>query len=198
MTEQLTNTKNMTIVDSLQHHFLIAMPSLTDKYFNRSVTYILEHNAHGAMGIVINQPSTMTFRELLKQIDDAAEVSDAISEQIIMCGGPVQADRGFVLHSPSAKWSSSLPVNDHIVVTTSKDILVALGEDKGPSEVLVALGYAGWEAGQLELEIQENSWLTIPASEDILFHTPIHKRWESAVNKLGIDVWQLTQQAGRA
>jgi len=196
--QALPKQQHMTVVNSLQHHFLIAMPSLTDKYFKRSVTYVLEHTEQGAMGIVVNQPSTMTFRELLNQIDDTATVSDKMSERIIMCGGPVQADRGFVLHTPCETWSSSLPVTDNIVVTTSKDILVALGKDEGPSQAIIALGYAGWEAHQLEQEIQENAWLTIPACDDILFNTPIHKRWEAAVNKLGIDIWQLTQQAGQA
>lgn len=189
---------NITLVDSLQNHFLIAMPSLTDKYFNRSVTYILEHGEQGAMGIVINQPSNMTFRELLGQVDEKAPVSDSISEKIVLCGGPVQADRGFVIHESSGEWNSSTRITEDIVVTTSKDILLAIGKENGPQNNILTLGYAGWEAGQLEQEIQENSWLTIPASKDILFDTPIHKRWETAVNKLGIDIWQLTQQAGSA
>ncbi|MGB3725372.1 MAG: YqgE/AlgH family protein [Glaciecola sp.] len=188
----------MTEISSLQDHFLIAMPSLSDKYFSRSVTYILEHSHEGAMGLIINQPSTMTFRELIEQTDDGIEVDTTISEKLILCGGPVHPDRGFVLHSHQDGWKSSLPVSDTVMVTTSKDILTAMSQSKGPDSTIVTLGYAAWEAGQLEQELQDNAWLTIPACNDIMFTTPIYKKWEEAVNKLGVDVWQLTQQAGEA
>nr|WP_136250640.1 YqgE/AlgH family protein [Ningiella ruwaisensis] len=183
---------------SFQNHFLVAMPALDDAYFSRSVTYILEHNDQGAMGIVINQPSTMTFRELIKQADDKALVDDDKSEQIVVCGGPVHQDRGFVLHSTQPGWKSSLELSSDIMLTTSRDILSVLGNAEGPSDSLVALGYAGWEAGQLEQEIADNAWLLLEADTDILFHTPIHRKWQAAVNKLGVDVWQLTQQSGHA
>ncbi len=189
---------SITELKSLQNHFLIAMPSLGDSYFSHSVTYILEHNESGAMGIVINQASTMTFRELIKQTDDCANIIDEKSEQIVVCGGPVNPDRGFVLHSSQAGWASSVEVTEDIMVTTSKDILSVLGNHDGPNKSVIALGYAGWDAGQLEQEIHENAWLTVEADESILFDTPIHKKWEAAVNKLGIDGWQLTQQAGTA
>jgi putative transcriptional regulator len=185
-------------ISSLKHHFLIAMPSLTDKYFSRSVTYVVEHSDEGAMGIVINQPSTMTMREIIKMANEEAIIAPDFSEKIVVCGGPVHPDRGFVLHSSQGGWSSSIEVNSEIMVTTSKDILLAIGDTKGPNKALLALGYAGWEAGQLEQEIQENSWLTVEADDDILFDTPIHQKWQAAVNKLGIDVWQLTQQSGQA
>ncbi|MFC3120994.1 YqgE/AlgH family protein [Agaribacter flavus] len=185
-------------IKSLQNHFLIAMPSLTDKYFSRSVTYILEHNEEGAMGIVINQPSPMTFRELINQTDENAIVDDEKSENIVVCGGPVHQDRGFVLHSYQAGWSSSVELTSEIMITTSKDILSVIGNHAGPSKSLVALGYAGWSPGQLEQEIQENSWLTLELDEEILFDVPVQQKWQTAVNRLGIDVWQLSHQAGSA
>jgi putative transcriptional regulator len=185
-------------ITSLQNHFLVAMPALDDEYFGRSVTYILEHNNEGAMGIVINQPSTMTFRELISQSDENATIDDDKSDKIVVCGGPVHQDRGFVIHSTQAGWSSSAKVTQNIMVTTSKDILSVLGSSQSPERSMIALGYAGWGAGQLEQEIQANAWLTIEADEEILFNTPIHKKWQASVNKLGVDVWQLTQQSGSA
>jgi putative transcriptional regulator len=185
-------------ITSLQNHFLIAMPALDDQYFSRSVTYILEHNEQGAMGIVINQASTMSFKELISQTDEAAIVDDAQLEKIVVRGGPIHQDRGFVLHSTQPGWKSSLSLTSEIMVTTSKDILSAVGNSSGPRQSIIALGYAGWEAGQLEYEIQENAWLTLRADSEILFDTPIHKKWQTAVNRLGVDVWQLTQQVGHA
>ncbi len=185
-------------ITSLQNHFLIAMPSLDDQYFSRSLTYVIEHNDEGAMGIVINQPSTMSFHELIKQTDNTATIDDAHSQKIVVCGGPVHQDRGFILHSTQAGFSSSMALNSEIMLTTSKDILSVVGNARGPSQSIIALGYAGWGAGQLEQEIQDNAWLTIEADEEILFDTPIHKKWQAAVNKLGVDVWQLTQQSGHA
>jgi putative transcriptional regulator len=185
-------------ISSLQNHFLVAMPALDDDYFGRSVTYILEHNHEGAMGIVINQPSPMTFRELISQSDKNATIDDDKSDKIVVCGGPVHQDRGFVIHTTQTGWSSSAKVTQNIMVTTSKDILSVLGNSQGPERSMIALGYAGWGAGQLEQEIQANAWLTIEADEEILFNTPIHKKWQASVNKLGVDVWQLTQQSGSA
>ncbi|MGQ8364834.1 YqgE/AlgH family protein [Glaciecola sp. 1036] len=185
-------------ISSLQNHFLVAMPALTDRYFSRSVTYVIEHNDEGAMGLVINQPSNMTFRELINQTDEDAIVNDEKSEQIVICGGPVHQDRGFVLHSKQVGWSSSVELTSDIMITTSKDILSVLGNDKGPDKAIVALGYAGWSAGQLEQELQDNAWLTLPLDNEILFDVPVHQKWQAAVNKLGVDIWQLTQQSGHA
>lgn len=185
-------------IESLKNHFLIAMPILSEQYFARSVTFIIEHTEEGAMGIVINQPSTMTFRELIKMADKSALVTEDISEKIVVCGGPVHTDRGFIVHTAQGGYSSSINVSSGIMLTTSKDILSKLGKQDGPEKSVVALGYAGWDAGQLEQEIQDNAWLTIEADNEILFETPISKKWEAALNKLGIDVWQLTQQAGQA
>ena len=186
------------MINSFKNHFLIAMPVLSDQYFSRSVTYVVEHSSEGAMGIVINQPSTMTIRELINMADSSALVPDVLGDNIVVCGGPVHIDRGFIVHMAKGGYSSSINVSSQIMLTTSKDILMDLGQQNGPEKSLVALGYAGWDAGQLEQEIQDNAWLTVEADNKILFDTPLNKKWEAAVNKLGINVWQLTQQAGRA
>jgi putative transcriptional regulator len=184
--------------DSLKNHLLIAMPSLADSFFERAVIYICEHNKEGAMGIVINLPSTMTFRELIYQTDGDAIVEDNKSEKIVLCGGPVHQDRGFILHGSKAGWCSSVAVTPEIMITTSKDILSVIGNDLGPKKSLIALGHAGWETGQLEEELQENTWLIVEADHELLFDTPIHSKWQAAVNRLGVDVWQLTQEIGHA
>ncbi len=188
----------MTELTSLQNHFLIAMPNLDDAYFSRSLIYVCEHNSEGAMGIVVNQPSTMNVKQLLEQTDKDLKVSEDKAEQIVLAGGPVNQERGFVLHSAQKSWASSLKLAPGVMVTTSKDILTAIGNDEGPKDVLIALGYAGWTAGQLEKEMQENAWLTVEADEEILFHTPMHKKWQATVNKLGVDVWQLAPGVGHA
>lgn len=174
------------------------MPSLKDSYFARSLTYIVEHNENGAMGIVINQPSNLTFKEVMEQTDESALVENINNDKIVLRGGPVHTDRGFVLHSSEGDWSSSIRINSDVTVTTSKDILSVLGNDAGPSKSMLALGYAGWDAGQLEEELQNNSWLTVEADSSILFDVPFEDKWQAAVNKLGIDVWQLTQHGGHA
>ncbi|MBT0585497.1 YqgE/AlgH family protein [Alteromonas oceanisediminis] len=183
---------------TFENHFLIAMPTLDDPYFSRSLTYICEHNAEGAMGLVINQPTTLSLAALLEQIDESLPVEDDYADTIVLAGGPVAQDRGFILHTNQPGWSSSLQLTPEIMVTTSKDILPALATSAGPDKSIITLGYAGWTAGQLEQEIQENSWLTVEADLDILFNTPIHKRWQAAVNKLGVDIWQLAPNVGHA
>lgn len=185
-------------MQSFENHFLIAMPSLQDGFFARTLTYICEHSAEGAMGLVINQPVGMNLKELINQADEDARVTEDKAEQIVLAGGPVSQDRGFILHTTQIGWTSSMALTSDIMVTTSKDILSALGNEKGPRKSLVTLGYAGWTAGQLEEEIQKNSWLTIEADLDLLFDVPIHKKWETAVQKLGIDIWQLGPEAGHA
>jgi len=179
---------------SLRNHFLIAMPRMKDPNFEGTVTYICDHNEHGAMGVVINRPLDMTLGEILAQLDFGGEDIDSL----IYAGGPVQMERGFVLHSPQGEWQSSLKISDGICLTTSKDILEALATEQGPEESLVALGYAGWGAGQLEQEIAENCWLTCLADDAILFRTPHHKKFDSAISLLGFDPSQLSDQAGHA
>jgi putative transcriptional regulator len=150
------------------------------------------------MGLVINQPVGMNLKELIGQTDENAVVDDDKADNIVLAGGPVSQDRGFILHTSQPGWSSSLELNSEIMVTTSKDILSSLGNDKGPEQALVTLGYAGWSAGQLEEEIQTNSWLMVEADLALLFEVPIHKKWESALHKLGIEVWQLGPDIGHA
>lgn len=185
-------------MDSFEHHLLVAMPNMDDPYFARSLTYICEHNDKGAMGLVINQPVGMSLKELIEQADKDAIVLQEKAETIVLAGGPVSQDRGFILHTSQPGWSSSLQLTPEIMITTSKDILSVLGNENAPEKSLVTLGYAGWTAGQLEEEVQQNSWLIVEADNDILFDVPIHKKWEEAVRKLGIDVWQLGPDAGHA
>lgn len=184
-------------MDSLENHLLIAMPTLGDPFFKKTVTYICEHNDEGAMGLIINLPVNITLSELLSQLDEERiGVSDL--PQQVLTGGPVSQDRGFVLHSPQNGWRSSLALSRDIMITTSKDILLALGTDSEPANYMVTLGYAGWGPGQLEQEIHENSWLTIPADSDILFKTPVEQRWQKATEMLGIDMAHFSSEIGHA
>lgn len=187
----------MTQFPSLKDHFLIAMPNLMDPNFYQSVTYILEHDDKGAMGIMINQPLEVNLNELFDHLD--IKTSDHfLGEKKIMSGGPVQTERGFILHTPSGDWESSMKLNADIAVTTSQDILNAISNDEGPEAVEIILGYAGWGAGQLDQEMLQNSWLSVPASPEILFHTPVEKRWEAAVELIGINVHQLSSEIGHS
>ena len=182
---------------NLTHHFLLAMPAMVDPNFARTVTYIAEHNDQGALGIIINRPIDMTLSTLFERIDLPLESAD-IAGLPVFFGGPVQTDRGFVLHRPAGDWHSSLKVADEIAMTSSKDILQALGSAGEPHEVLVALGYAGWSAGQLEQELAENAWLTVPADMTIVFDTPPEERFAATMQLLGIDYARLSDVAGHA
>lgn len=182
---------------NLTNHFLIAMPSLEDDHFSKSVTYICEHDDNGALGIIINRPSDIGLGEIFAQLNIKASESE-ILDQTILTGGPVLTDRGFIIHTPHGNWDSSLKVNHHIAVTTSQDIMQAIANAKGPEKSLIALGYAGWGPGQLEYEISQNSWLSCPATEEILFDMSYEKRWRAAALLLGIDMQLLSNQAGHA
>ncbi len=184
-------------MESLENQLLIAMPTLDDTYFNKTVTYICEHNDEGAMGLIINLPVDFSLNELLAHID-ADNDDNPILDQQVLTGGPVATQRGFVLHSPQDCWSSSLALSEEVMITTSKDILMALGTEDAPKKFMVTLGYAGWGPGQLEQELQANSWLTTPADSDILFNTPIEQRWKKATEKLGIDIAHLSNDVGHA
>lgn len=173
------------------------MPALADPNFFHSVTYICEHNEQGAMGIIINHPLDIALSDVLEHMDMAANKSTT-ADQPVYLGGPVQPERGFVLHEPLGKWDSMLAVTEAIGVTTSRDILQALNDGTGPGRNLVALGYAGWSAGQLEQELAENTWLTCPADSAIIFDTPIEKRWSAAAASLGIDLNALSDEIGHA
>lgn len=181
---------------SLRDHFLIAMPGLNDSSFAHTVTYICEHSDKGAMGVVINTATPMLLKEIFSQMD-LDDLSDQ-GDQIVMSGGPVQPERGFVLHSTEAKWQSTMEISADISLTASRDIISALAEGRGPKQCLIALGYAGWGEGQLEAEIAANSWLTVPANKDIIFNTPLEERWTSAAQALGIDVNLISSTAGHA
>jgi len=188
----------METLESLQNHFLIAMPTMDDPFFARSVTYICEHNKDGAMGLVINQPVELSVEDLLTKLEIVVPDNNPSLQRPVYSGGPLAQDRGFVLHSPDHDWRSSIKLSDELSITTSKDILEAMGKGFPPEKFLMTLGYAGWDAGQLEEELASNSWLTIPADPDILFNTPSKERWQKAVAKLGIDLWQLGPDIGHA
>jgi putative transcriptional regulator len=182
--------------DSLKDHFLIAMPALTEGPFAHSLTYICEHTEHGAMGIVINHPMDIQLEEILEQLHIDHDRHD--HQQPVLAGGPVQMDRGFILHSGDQHWSSTLAITDSVSLTTSQDILKAIAHHDGPNDQLVALGYAGWSAGQLEQELANNAWLTVPADSDIIFNIPASQRLQAATDKLGIDLNLLAPDAGHA
>ena len=181
----------------LTHNFLIAMPNMADPYFAKSLTYICEHNEQGALGVVINRPIELSIQTLLDQVEIKLENS-GIGQMPVHFGGPVQMDRGFVLHSPLGEWQSTLMVNDEIGLTTSKDILEAVAAGTGPSQFFITLGYAGWAPGQLEHEISQNAWLTVAASRGLIFDVPVEERFERAVQLLGVDLSMLSDEAGHA
>lgn len=185
---------------SLKNQFLIAMPGMGDPRFQHAVTYICEHNEQGAMGIIINHPLELKLIDLLqdpevKQIEIAPSVD---VDQHIFLGGPVQQDRGFVVHDAFGEWESSLAVTDSIYITTSRDIIRAILRGQGPEKTLIAIGYAGWGPNQLEEEIMHNSWLTAPADQKILFETASNHRWQAAAEASGVDITHLTAPAGHA
>lgn len=173
------------------------MPGIGDPRFERTVTYLCEHGENGAMGLVVNQPTDLQLKDVLHHID-IMDVSPTVADQAVYQGGPVQTERGFVLHQPYSSWESTLQITDRIGLTTSRDILEALAAGEGPERSLVALGYAGWEAGQLEDELLDNAWLSGPADPNVLFDTPIAERWHVAAGLLGVDTDKLTIDAGHA
>lgn len=187
----------MPDVTYLTGHLLIAMPSMADPNFTRTVTYVCEHNDKGALGIVINRPLEMELSEVFQQLS-LAGANPSFAKQIVVRGGPVQTERGFVLHEPAGSWDSTVQVTPSIHLTTSQDILAAMAAGEGPKRALMALGYAGWGAGQLEVEMGANAWLSVPASPAIVFETPFEARWREASRLLGIDVATLSAEAGHA
>jgi putative transcriptional regulator len=182
---------------NLTNHFLIAMPGLQDPNFEKSVTYICEHSDDGAMGIVINNPLSIPVSEILEQLD-IDEKATGIPDKPIYLGGPVNGERGFVLHDSDTEWDSTLRVKNGISVTTSRDILVSIASGTGPERNLIALGYAGWGSGQLEQELADNAWLAVPADKAIIFDLPPEERWDAAAAELGIDLALLSTDAGHA
>ncbi len=191
---------------NLTHHFLIAMPGLEDETFSKSVVYMCEHNTKGAMGLIINKPGAISLRHLFDKVELPLRRDDLMQSPVLH-GGPMQTERGFVLHDPmvldnkdkdEAVYASTLSVPGGLAMTTSRDVLEALSNGSGPRRVLVTLGYASWGEGQLESEIGENSWLTVEADPSIIFDTPLEQRYERALSLLGLQPWMLSPDAGHA
>ena len=182
---------------TLQDHFLIAMPAMGDPNFNETVTYVCQHDDQGALGVIINRPSDLSLGEVFEQL--SLDVLDRSQESMpVLLGGPVERERGFVLHRAPQSYATTLKHGAEIRVTMSPDVLIALARGEGPAPVLVALGYAGWGAGQLEAELRANAWLTVPANPGIVFDTPIEQRWSAALGLPGVDIHAITNYAGHA
>ncbi|MDG2155684.1 MAG: YqgE/AlgH family protein [Gammaproteobacteria bacterium] len=186
---------------NLRGHLLIAMPGLDDPNFDHTVTYLLEHNSEGAFGLIINRPIELDMGDILEQLKITSS-DPQLNAQPVMSGGPVQPERGFLLHptepSELPKWDSTARFDDGISVTTSPDILTALANGNGPGDMLFVLGYAGWEAGQLETEIVSNAWLSVEATPQILFEVPLPDRWAASARLLGVDPAAISPEAGHA
>lgn len=189
--------KSQVVSGYLQQQMLIAMPDMADPNFSKSVTLLCQHNEEGAIGITINRQSGFTLGELFFQLNIPCKIEE-ISSIIVLEGGPVNPDHGFVLHTPVEGFDSSIKISEDIMVTTSRDVISAIAEGNGPEHFLVALGYAGWGDGQLESEMRQNAWLSVPADKGILFETDMQMRWEKAVGKLGININDLHGVGGYA
>lgn len=187
----------MTGQDFLTNQFLVAMPALADPRFQQSVIYICEHNAQGALGIVINRPGNLVLGDLFKQLAIRADTHGS-AELPVWQGGPAQLERGFVIHTPLGHWESTLKLDDDTGLTSSRDVLDALAQGAGPQKCFIALGYAGWGAGQLEAEMADNSWLSTPADPHIVFELPAEQRWQAAARSIGVDMSLLSGDAGHA
>ncbi|ESS70981.1 hypothetical protein UPF0301 [Methyloglobulus morosus KoM1] len=179
----------------LNNQFIIAMPSLMEPTFHHTVTFLCQHTKEGALGIVINRSADMKLGEIFKQMEITVK-SPTAAQAPVFSGGPVQQDRGFVVHTACGDWDMTLPVSEVISLTTSRDVIEAIAAGEGPAQYLVALGYAGWGEGQLEQEILSNSWLNTPYAKQILFDTPVNQRWNAAASQIGININQLTTPAG--
>lgn len=185
---------------NLTDHFLIAMPAMEDPFFSKTLIYIAEHNDQGALGVIVNRPIDMNLATLFENIDVPFEADDSanLGKNPILFGGPVQTDRGFVLHRPIGDWQSTLAVNNDVGLTSSRDVLQAVAREGRPNQLMVTLGYSGWGAGQLENELAQNTWLTVAADQRILFDLPYEERLASALEILGIDFTHLAEKAGHA
>jgi putative transcriptional regulator len=191
---------------NLTNHFLIAMPGLEDSLFGKSVVYVCEHTPRGALGLVINKPGEINMTDLFEKLDLSLKRTDLTSNPVFQ-GGPVQMERGFVLHEPiyigadnksEALYASTMSIPGGLEMTTSKDVLEALASGNGPKKVLITLGYSAWGEGQLESELGENSWLTVDADRDVIFDTPVEQRYERALGLLGLQSWMISNQVGHA
>lgn len=187
----------MDAVPTLANQLLIALPGLDDPNFSRSVTLVCQHDADGAMGVVVNRASEYTLGEVFRQMGIESRDPDLCARPVV-AGGPVHPERGFVLHDGDREWDSTLAVADGLYVTTSRDVLEAMARGEGPRSATVALGCAGWGAGQLEHELVENSWLTVPADAELLFRLPLDARWQAAAGRIGVDLARLADYSGHA
>lgn len=181
----------------LSNQLLVALPSLHDPHFARSVALVCQHDGDGAMGVVVNRASEYTLGEVLQQMGIASD-SDALQSQAVLAGGPVHPERGFVLHDGDREWDSSLAVGGGLYLTTSRDVLEAMARGDGPARAVVALGCAGWGAGQLEQELVEDSWLMVPARREVLFDLPLEQRWQAAAGSIGVDLVNYASHSGHA
>ena len=185
------NTVNLT------NHFLIAMPQLQDPNFHHTTTYICEHNEDGAMGLIINRPLELKLAEVLEQMNMDVE-DNSLDKVPVHYGGPVQEERGFILHQPATLWESTVIIADNLAITTSKDMLADIAGGNQPENFMVTLGYAGWGAGQLEAELADNAWLNGPADASIIFNEPVENRWRKAASAMGVDLNMLSSETGHA
>ncbi|MFT7559903.1 MAG: putative transcriptional regulator [Flavobacteriales bacterium] len=183
---------------NLRNQFLIAMPGLKDSLFSHAVAYICDHNEEGAMGIVINQTLDITLDDVFSQLELTVSDSKPYEDRAVLSGGPVNSEQGLVLHRDQGQWDSTLHITPEVCLTASRDIISAMAKGEAPKDAQLALGYAGWSAGQLESEIAENCWLTMPADAAIIFDIPAEERWNAAANQLGIDLNLISGSAGHA
>jgi putative transcriptional regulator len=190
-----TEVPNMIETTNFTNHFLIAMPGMTDQFFSRTVTYLCQHSDEGALGIIVNRPSELRLGDIMQQMNIEVQ-QEEIGQLPVFFGGPVQPERGFVIHEPAGSWDATLQVAEGIALTTSRDILEAISHGKGPKKIMIALGYAGWGQGQLESEMAQNAWLSAPADKSILFDYPPNQRWKAAAELMGVDISLLSSQAG--
>jgi putative transcriptional regulator len=183
--------------NTFSNQLLVALPALHDPHFERGVALICQHDEDGAMGVIVNRASEYTLGDVLTQMSLAPHDAH-MARQLVLNGGPVLPERGFVLHDGDRRWDSTLSIGAGLSLTTSRDILEAMAEGEGPEHVVLALGCAGWSAGQLELELGENSWLTAPADNELLFDLPLEQRWLAAGGRIGVDMSRMTDYSGHA
>lgn len=181
----------------LSHQFLLSMPTLEDPNFQRTLTFVCEHSDNGAMGLVVNRPMSLTVGEVMQHLE-IETVAPEVARMPVHYGGPVDSERGFILHESGRTWDSTMVLSDDVALTTSRDVLEAMAHGEGPGQALVTLGYSGWGPGQLEAEITQNAWLTCPAGTDILFGIPAEERLAAAAARLGIDLDLISSDTGHA
>jgi putative transcriptional regulator len=182
---------------TLANQLLIALPSMADPNFARSVALICQHDTEGAMGLMVNRPSEYTIGDVLEQMGIGSE-DPTLRKQQVLTGGPVHPERGFVLHDGEPRWDSTMKIAEDLYVTTSRDVLEAIAQGEGPSRILIVLGCAGWGAGQLEQELSENTWLTADSDAELLFGLPLDARWQAAAGRIGVDLMRVTDYSGHA